>query len=175
MYFSKHSEIKRYVTGITIYDSSIDVNQLIDVQNALLLDLFLAPHVDALFHQTRTHGMIEYFRCYSSVSLAEMTEEFCWDSVEDLQEELIKLILSDRLAGRIDSVNQVLNRVSEDVLVETALKVQRDLDNLRRNMRFALIRTNMARNAHYVRVSTPCSIFGWFWIGFVVRILLELI
>lgn len=121
-------------------------------QNAMLLDLLLAPHVDRIFSQARQHGMIEFFRCYASVSLGEMAQQFCYTILE-LRDELTRLILAGRLPARIDSVNQILNRDVPNIFTETAFKIEEELNALRDNLRFCMIRTSMARNGLILKVS----------------------
>ncbi|OQV25621.1 COP9 signalosome complex subunit 1 [Hypsibius exemplaris] len=119
-------------------------------RNQLMLDLLLAPHVDGLLAQTRTHGMIEFFRCYDSVKLEDMSREFCYTPAE-LHEELVKLILSGRLPARIDSLNQNLNRDTPDVFMESALKVKQNVDQLKIDLHVAILRSNLARHGFSIR------------------------
>jgi PCI domain len=102
--------------------------------------------------------MIEFFRCYESVALADMAREFHYTPTE-LQEELIKLILSHRLPARIDSLKQVLNRDSPDVFLETAVRIKQQVDILRDDLHVTLLRCNLARHGHDMRVRLPPPLY----------------
>jgi len=73
-----------------------------------------------------------------------MAEEFRY-TVPELQDELAKMILDGKLNARIDSLNQVVNRSQPMVFMETATKIQKDMEMLRDNARFTLIRSSMVR------------------------------
>ncbi|XP_055334015.1 COP9 signalosome complex subunit 1-like isoform X2 [Paramacrobiotus metropolitanus] len=121
-----------------------------EIKNALMLDVLLARHVEKLLQHARRHGITEYFRCYASVALAEMAEEFRY-TVPELQDELTKMIMDEQLDARIDSLTQTLNRQEKNVFMETAYKIQQNVETLRDHMRFALIRTSMARSGLILR------------------------
>ncbi|GAU92725.1 hypothetical protein RvY_04772 [Ramazzottius varieornatus] len=121
-------------------------------RNTLLLDLLFASHVEPVFRLIRQRGIVEYFRCYASVTLAEMAQEFRY-TVAELQEELVKMILGNQLPARIDSLQQVLNRDTPNTFLETASKIQHDLSVLQNNLHFCLLRSTLMRAD--VQVKSP--------------------
>lgn len=71
-----------------------------------MLDLYLAPHVGALYSSIRSRALIQYFAPYASADMAKMATSFN-TSVNALENELIGLILGGQIEGRIDSQNKV--------------------------------------------------------------------
>merc|ERR1712110_388106 len=78
-----------------------------DMKDNLLLDMYLAPHVNTLFSMIRNRGLIQYFSPYSSADLNKMAQSFN-TSLPDLENELMKLILEGSIQARIDSHNKML-------------------------------------------------------------------
>ncbi|KAL1501884.1 hypothetical protein ABEB36_007124 [Hypothenemus hampei] len=78
-----------------------------DMKDALLLDLYLAPHVPALYAQIRSRALVQYFSPYMSADLHRMAQAF-GRTVPALEDELMRLILDGQIQARIDSHNKVL-------------------------------------------------------------------
>ncbi|XP_030745089.1 COP9 signalosome complex subunit 1 [Sitophilus oryzae] len=78
-----------------------------EMKDALLLDLYLAPHVPALYSQIRSRALVQYFSPYMSADLRRMAQAF-GRTVPALEDELMKLILDGQIQARIDSHNKVL-------------------------------------------------------------------
>ena len=62
------------------------------MKDNLMLDMYLAPHINTLFSMIRNRGLIQYFSPYSSADLHRMANSFN-TTVTDLENELMKLIL----------------------------------------------------------------------------------
>ena len=62
------------------------------MKDNLLLDMYLAPHLNTLFSMIRNRGLVQYFSPYSSADLSRMATSFN-TTVADLENELMKLIL----------------------------------------------------------------------------------
>ena len=101
-----------------------------EMKDNLLLDMYLAPHVPALYTKIRNRALIQYFRqveiisqspcmmfnylfiilCmsshYMSADMRRMAEAFN-TSVTALEDELMQLILDGQIQARIDSHNKV--------------------------------------------------------------------
>ncbi|CAG9764386.1 unnamed protein product [Ceutorhynchus assimilis] len=78
-----------------------------EMKDALLLDLYLAPHVPALYAQIRSRALVQYFSPYMSADLRRMAQAF-GRTVPALEDELMRLILEGQIQARIDSHNKVL-------------------------------------------------------------------
>ena len=63
-----------------------------EMKDNLMLDMYLAPHINSLFSMIRNRGLIQYFSPYSSADLNRMANSFN-TTVTDLENELMKLIL----------------------------------------------------------------------------------
>ncbi|ENN72798.1 hypothetical protein YQE_10602, partial [Dendroctonus ponderosae] len=78
-----------------------------EMKDALLLDLYLAPYVPALYAQIRSRALVQYFSPYMSADLRRMAQAFN-RTVPALEDELMRLILDGQIQARIDSHNKVL-------------------------------------------------------------------
>ncbi|XP_022089317.1 COP9 signalosome complex subunit 1-like isoform X2 [Acanthaster planci] len=78
-----------------------------DIKDNLLLDMYLAPHVNTLYSQIRNRALIQYFSPYVSADLLKMAASFN-TTVSELEDELMQLILDDQINARIDSHNKIL-------------------------------------------------------------------
>ena len=82
-----------------------------DMKDNLLLDIYLAPHINTLFSMIRNRGLVQYFSPYSSADLNKMANSFN-TSVINLENELMKLILDGSIAVNNTLVFQVCFTVS---------------------------------------------------------------
>ncbi|XP_014782384.1 COP9 signalosome complex subunit 1 isoform X2 [Octopus bimaculoides] len=87
------------------YDSCLKL--LDEIKNTLLLDMYLAPHVKALYVQIRNRALCQYFSPYLSAEMHKMADAFN-TNVKDLEDELMQLILDGQINARIDSHNKIL-------------------------------------------------------------------
>lgn len=78
-----------------------------DIKDNLLLDMYLAPHVNVLYTQIRNRALIQYFSPYLSADLLRMAVAFN-TTVQALEDELMQLILEGQIQARIDSHNKIL-------------------------------------------------------------------
>ncbi|BGP30417.1 hypothetical protein JCM10296v2_002171 [Rhodotorula toruloides] len=83
----------------------------------LLLDIHLAPHVDALVHSIRQRAIQAYFAPFASVSLSRMGAAFGWRE-DYMQAAVVELIGNGMLKARIDSAKGVLVARRQDPRVE---------------------------------------------------------
>lgn len=116
---------------INFYESKYGkcLKQLEDMKDNMMLDIYLASHVNKLFSKIRSRSLVQYFRYllifwggkssdekinffvlffspYSSADLRLMANSFN-TSVASLQDELMTLILEGKIQARIDSHNGV--------------------------------------------------------------------
>ena len=88
------------------------------MKDNLMLDMYLAPHINTLFSMIRNRGLIQYFSPYSSADLHRMANSFN-TTVTDLENELMKLILD----GSIQVVDMKMSGslMIDDVFVRLVL------------------------------------------------------
>lgn len=80
------------------------LNELKDI---LMLDMYLAPHLNTLYTRIRNRALIQYFSPYMSADLEAMALAFN-TTVAELEDELMVLILDGQIQARIDSHNKIL-------------------------------------------------------------------
>ncbi|XP_065211974.1 COP9 signalosome complex subunit 1b [Planococcus citri] len=78
-----------------------------EIKDNLYLDMYIAPHVPALYSQIRNRALIQYFSPYLSADMRKMASAFN-TSVPSLEDELMQLILDGQIQARIDSHNKIL-------------------------------------------------------------------
>uniref|UniRef100_A0A2C9JNF0 PCI domain-containing protein n=1 Tax=Biomphalaria glabrata TaxID=6526 RepID=A0A2C9JNF0_BIOGL len=94
---SKFYESK-YASCLTLLD---------ELKDNLLLDMYVAPHVNTLYTQIRNRALCQYFSPYLSADMRKMAEAFN-TTVGALEDELMQLILDGQIKARIDSHNKIL-------------------------------------------------------------------
>merc|ERR1719350_2110487 len=94
---------------INFYESKYGkcLKQLDDMKDNMMLDIYLASHVNTLFSMIRSRSLVQYFSPYSSADLRLMAGSFN-TTVVSLEDELMTLILEGKIQARIDSHNKVL-------------------------------------------------------------------
>lgn len=70
------------------------------------LDIYLAPHVAALANMIRNWAVVLYFQPFASIKLERMSGAFGW-TVGEVEEQVVALIQSGDIHGRVDSQNKV--------------------------------------------------------------------
>lgn len=96
-----------------------------EVKSVLLLDMYLAPHVERLYRAIRNKALIQYFEPYSTASMHKMAAAFN-TSVTDLEKEMITLIYDGVIKARIDSHSKILYAKNKDprtLTFERAIKM----------------------------------------------------
>jgi COP9 signalosome complex subunit 1 len=77
-----------------------------EIKDNILLDMYIAPHVNTLYLQIRNRALIQYFSPYLSADMRRMATAFN-RTVSALEDELMQLILDGQIQARIDSHNKV--------------------------------------------------------------------
>lgn len=98
------------------YASCLSILQ--DIKSTLLLDMYLAPHVERLYRAIRNKALVQYFEPFSAASMHKMAEAFN-TTVADLEKEIINLIYDGHLKARIDSHNKILYAKDTDSRTNT--------------------------------------------------------
>eukprot|EP00092_Neocalanus_flemingeri_P037506 GFUD01040840.1.p1 GENE.GFUD01040840.1~~GFUD01040840.1.p1 ORF type:complete len:494 (+),score=177.25 GFUD01040840.1:237-1718(+) len=122
-----------------------------DMKDNLLLDIYLAPHINTLFSMIRNRGLVQYFSPYSSADLNKMANSFN-TSVSGLENELMKLILDGSIQGRIDSHNKVLLAQDVDQRSHTFSKAVEMAELYQRRARMLVLRSAVLR----ANISVKC-------------------
>lgn len=105
------------------YASCLSILQ--EMKNILLLDMYLAPHVERLYRAIRNKALVQYFEPYSTASMGRMAEAFN-TTVSDLEREITTLIFEGHIKARIDSHNKILYAKNTDprtLTFERAIKM----------------------------------------------------
>ncbi|EFX74404.1 hypothetical protein DAPPUDRAFT_324380 [Daphnia pulex] len=123
-----------------------------EMKDNLLLDMYLAPHVPALYTKIRNRALIQYFSPYMSADMRRMAEAFN-TSVSALEDELMQLILDGQIQARIDSHNKILFAKDADQRSCTFEKSLNLGEEFKRRTRLLVIRAAVLRNQIHVKSS----------------------
>lgn len=127
-----------------------------EIKDNLLLEMYIAPHVNALYTQIRNRALIQYFSPYLSADMRKMATAFN-RSVPALEDELMQLILDGQIQARIDSHNKILYARDVDqrsTTFEKSLQMGRDYQ---RRTRMLILRAAVLKNQIHVKVSSETS------------------
>jgi len=124
-----------------------------ELKDNFLLDLYLAPHVKSLFSMIRNRGLVQYFSPYMSADLHKMASSFN-TNVANLENELMKLILSGHIQARIDSHNKVLLAQDVDQRSQTFEKAVDMAELYTRRARSIVLRSALLR----ANISVKCQV-----------------
>ncbi|VDK70493.1 unnamed protein product, partial [Anisakis simplex] len=78
-----------------------------EMRDQLLLNMYLSAHVKEIYYLIRRCAVVQYFTPYQAADIRRMADVFRV-SVNELEDELVKLIENDDISARIDSFNKVL-------------------------------------------------------------------
>jgi COP9 signalosome complex subunit 1 len=124
-----------------------------EMRDNLLLDIYLAPHVNKLYTKIRNRALIQYFSPYLSADMRKMSEAFnC--SVAALENEIMQLILDGQIQARIDSHNKILYAKNADQRSSTFEKAINVGKEFQRRTRMLVLRTAMLKKQIHVRAQT---------------------
>ncbi|KAJ7829446.1 26S proteasome subunit RPN7-domain-containing protein [Mycena olivaceomarginata] len=100
------------------------------------LDIYLAPHIAALANMIRNWAVVLYFQPFASIKLERMSGAFGW-TVGEVEEQVVALIQSGDIHGRVDSQNKILYARQTDHRAELfarAIKAARDIQSTNRKV-----------------------------------------
>lgn len=121
-----------------------------EIKENLLLDMYLAPHVNTLYTQIRNRALIQYFSPYLSADMNKMALAFN-TSITALEDELMQLILDGQIQARIDSHNKILYAKDIDqrsTTFDRSLTVGREYQ---RRTKALILRSAMLKNQIHVK------------------------
>lgn len=123
-----------------------------EIRDNLLLDMYIAPHVNALYMQIRNRALIQYFSPYLSADMHKMAIAFN-RTVLALENEVMQLILEGQIQARIDSHNKILYAKDADqrsCTFEKALNIGKEYQ---RRTKMFILRSAILKNQIYVKVN----------------------
>ncbi|KAJ6613626.1 G protein pathway suppressor 1 [Mycena sp. CBHHK59/15] len=100
------------------------------------LDIYLAHHVQELTNMIRDWAVVLYFQPFASIKLDRMSAAFGW-TVEEVEQQVVTLIQSKSIHGRVDSQNKILYAKKTDYRAELfarAIKAGRDIQSTNRKV-----------------------------------------
>lgn len=123
-----------------------------EIKDNLLLDMYIAPHVNALYTQIRNRALIQYFSPYLSADMHKMAAAFN-RTVNALEDELMQLILEGQIQARIDSHNKILFAKDVDQRSTTFDKSLQMGKEYQRRTRMLVLRAAVLKNKIHVKVN----------------------
>lgn len=136
------------------YDSCLAL--LDEIKDNLLLDLYIAPHVNTLYTEIRNRALIQYFSPYQSADMRKMAKAFN-RNVSSLENELMHLILDGQIQARIDSHNKILYAKDADQRANTFQKAVEIGKEYQRRTRMMILRSAMLKS--HIHVGFKVSLF----------------
>jgi len=70
------------------------------------MDIHLSVHVHDLMNAIRNWAVIFYFQPFATIKLERMSAAFGW-TVDEVEKQVVNLIQSGGIQGRVDSQNKV--------------------------------------------------------------------
>ncbi|XP_055905909.1 COP9 signalosome complex subunit 1b [Eupeodes corollae] len=126
------------------------LNMLEQIHDNLLLDMYIAPHVNTLYTKIRNRALIQYFSPYLSADMRSMATAFN-RSVSALENELMQLILDGQIQARIDSHNKILYAKDADQRSSTFEKAINIGKEYQRRSRMLVLRAAMLKAHIHVK------------------------
>ncbi|CAG9855864.1 unnamed protein product [Phyllotreta striolata] len=121
-----------------------------EIKDNLLLDMYIAPHVNTLYTQIRNRALIQYFSPYLSADMHKMALAFN-RTVPALEDELMQLILDGQIQARIDSHNKILFAKDVDQRSTTFEKSLLMGKEYQRRTRMLILRAAVLKNKIHVK------------------------
>lgn len=122
-----------------------------EIKDNLLLDMYIAPHINNLYTQIRNRALIQYFSPYLSADMKKMATAFN-RTVNALEDELMQLILDGQIQARIDSHNKILYAKDVDQRSTTFEKSLLMGKEYQRRTRMLILRAAILKNKIHVKV-----------------------
>ncbi|KAH8266031.1 hypothetical protein KR038_001033 [Drosophila bunnanda] len=131
----------KYASCLTLLD---------EIRDNLLVDMYIAPHVTALYTKIRNRALIQYFSPYMSADMHKMAMAFN-SSVGDLENEVMQLILDGQIQARIDSHNKILYAKEADQRNSTFERALIMGKQYQRHARMLILRAAMLKSHIHVK------------------------
>lgn len=131
----------KYANCLTLLD---------EIRDNLLVDMYIAPHVNTLYTKIRNRALIQYFSPYMSADMHKMATAFN-STVGDLENEVMQLILDGQIQARIDSHNKILYAKEADQRNSTFERALLMGKQYQRNTRMLILRAAMLKSHIHVK------------------------
>jgi len=125
-----------------------------EIRDNLLLDMYIAPHVNALYTKIRNRALIQYFSPYMSADMLIMATAFN-RTVSALENEVMNLILDGQIQARIDSHNKILYAKDTDQRSHTFQKAINMGKDYQRRTKMLILRSAMLKKQILVKFHLP--------------------
>jgi COP9 signalosome complex subunit 1 len=110
----------------------------------LMLDPYLADHVQPLLAAVRAQAVTQYTKPFTSLDLVAMASAFNTDEAS-LEQELVTLIASKQISGRIDTHSKAFLSTKEDARTATYRAAINAAEHYLRSTKTMLLRAGMMR------------------------------
>eukprot|EP00873_Tetraselmis_striata_P032937 jgi/Tetstr1/453201/TSEL_040218.t1 len=115
------------------------------IRPSLMLDMYLADCVKAMYKSIRSRALIQYTTPFTSVQLGTMAAAFN-TTTDGLEDELSTLIMENQIQARIDSHKQILYARHADSRTATFQRVLAMGQAYERDAKAALLRANLRKH-----------------------------
>lgn len=149
--FRNFLELEPHIRRAISFFCNAKYSQCLEILQAYrtdyLLDLFLGPHVNVLYHLIRSKSIVQYFVPFSQVTLTALTEAFPQQGGTPamMEQELVDMIQRGILDARIDTVDQLLVAPPKDSRADAHRSVMETADDFEHKLRLKLHRINMVQ------------------------------
>ncbi|KAH0831324.1 26S proteasome subunit RPN7-domain-containing protein [Lanmaoa asiatica] len=138
--FSAYIEQEPYVRDLIQAYMSSDFKTTLEILSRYstrhYIDIHLGIHVNDLTQHLRHTAVVLYFQPFETIRLDRMASAFGW-SIEEVEREVVALIQSGQIQGRVDSQNKILKAKKTDhraELFEHAMKTASDIQSTNRKL-----------------------------------------
>jgi COP9 signalosome complex subunit 1 len=138
--FSAYIEQEPYVRDVIQAYMSSDFKTTLDILSRYstrhYIDIHLGVHVNDVTQHLRHTAVVLYFQPFETIRLDRMASAFGW-SIDEVEHEVVALIQSGQIQGRVDSQNKILKAKKTDhraELFEHAVKTASDIQSTNRKL-----------------------------------------
>ncbi|KAF8551847.1 hypothetical protein OG21DRAFT_1512235 [Imleria badia] len=138
--FSAYIEQEPYVRDVIQAYMSSDFKTTLEILSRYstrhYIDIHLGVHVNDVTQHLRQTAIVLYFQPFETIRFDRMASAFGW-SIEEVEREVVALIQSGQIQGRVDSQNKILKAKKTDhraELFEQAMKTALDIQSTNRKL-----------------------------------------
>ncbi|KAF9225056.1 G protein pathway suppressor 1 [Gyrodon lividus] len=138
--FSVYIEQEPYIRDLIQAYMSSDFKTTIELLSRYstrhYIDIHLGVHVNDITQYIRNTAVVLYFQPFETIRLERMATAFGW-TVEEVEKEVVMLIQSGQIQGRVDSQNKILKAKKPDHRAELfsyAMKTASDIQSTNRKL-----------------------------------------
>ncbi|KAF9237124.1 hypothetical protein BU15DRAFT_88846 [Melanogaster broomeanus] len=138
--FSVYIEQEPYIRDLIQAYMSSDFKTTLEILSRYstrhYVDIHLAVHVNDIARHIRNTAVVLYFQPFETIRLERMATAFGW-TVEEVEREVVVLIQSGHIQGRVDSQNKILKAKKTDHRAELfahAMKTASDIQSTNRKL-----------------------------------------